>query len=216
MAERKPVVLVSGQLKELPAGDTLPSQAPAAHTHSATSITNSPAGNVAATNVQGAINELDTEKLPKSGGTMTGALTLPANGLVVGSNQIVASGNAVFFGPGGFGYATGIGAGGSVTQPTSKDTTVTLNKICGIVTTHNQSMTGGDVKLFDVINSFALTSTVAVVGIDLSTPFSWEYAAMARVVGGGCITVALEKISGSVSRTDSVVIKFTLFHVSST
>ncbi len=78
MAERKPVVLVSGQLKELPAGDTLPPQAPAAHTHSATSITNSPAGNVAATNVQGAINELDAEKLPKSGGTMTGALTTPS------------------------------------------------------------------------------------------------------------------------------------------
>ena len=33
MAERKPVVLVSGQLKELPAGDTLPPQAPASHGH---------------------------------------------------------------------------------------------------------------------------------------------------------------------------------------
>ena len=33
MAERKPVVLVSGQLTELPAGDTLPPQTPAAHTH---------------------------------------------------------------------------------------------------------------------------------------------------------------------------------------
>ena len=33
MAERKPVVLVSGQLRELPAGDALPPQAPAAHGH---------------------------------------------------------------------------------------------------------------------------------------------------------------------------------------
>lgn len=33
MAERKPVVLVGGQLKELPAGDTLPPQTPAAHSH---------------------------------------------------------------------------------------------------------------------------------------------------------------------------------------
>ena len=33
MAERKPVVLVSGQLNELPAGDTLPPQTPAAHSH---------------------------------------------------------------------------------------------------------------------------------------------------------------------------------------
>lgn len=33
MAERKPVVLVGGQLKELPAEDTLPPQTPAAHGH---------------------------------------------------------------------------------------------------------------------------------------------------------------------------------------
>ena len=33
MAERKPVVLVGGQLQELPAGDALPPQAPAAHGH---------------------------------------------------------------------------------------------------------------------------------------------------------------------------------------
>ena len=33
MAERKPVVLVGGQLRELPVGDALPPQAPAAHSH---------------------------------------------------------------------------------------------------------------------------------------------------------------------------------------
>ena len=33
MAERKPVVLVNGQLQELPAGDALPPQAPASHSH---------------------------------------------------------------------------------------------------------------------------------------------------------------------------------------
>lgn len=39
MAERKPVVLVDGQLKELPAGDTLPPQTPAAHTHAQSDVT---------------------------------------------------------------------------------------------------------------------------------------------------------------------------------
>lgn len=39
MAERKPVVLVGGQLKELPAGDTLPPQAPAAHSHATSDVT---------------------------------------------------------------------------------------------------------------------------------------------------------------------------------
>ena len=39
MAERKPVVLVGGQLQELPAGDALPPQAPGAHTHAQSDIT---------------------------------------------------------------------------------------------------------------------------------------------------------------------------------
>ena len=44
----------------------LAGKAPAVHTHSATSITNAPAGGVTATNMQAAINELDAEKLPKA------------------------------------------------------------------------------------------------------------------------------------------------------
>ena len=50
----------------------------------ASGITVTPVGNVSATNVQSAIQELDSEKLDKSGGTMTGALTLngaPTSGL---------------------------------------------------------------------------------------------------------------------------------------
>lgn len=39
MAERKPVVLVGGQLKELPADDTLPAQAPATHSHPTSDVT---------------------------------------------------------------------------------------------------------------------------------------------------------------------------------
>ena len=39
MAERKPVVLVGGQLKELPAGDTLPPQTPATHSHATSDVT---------------------------------------------------------------------------------------------------------------------------------------------------------------------------------
>jgi hypothetical protein len=37
----------------------------------ASSVTLSPAGNIAATNVQGAVEELDAEKLAASGGTLT-------------------------------------------------------------------------------------------------------------------------------------------------
>ena len=39
MAERKPVVLVSGELRELGAGDILPPQPPAAHSHAISDVT---------------------------------------------------------------------------------------------------------------------------------------------------------------------------------
>ena len=43
--------------------------------HAASAIANTPAGNLAATNVQAALNELDTEKLALTGGTLTGDLS---------------------------------------------------------------------------------------------------------------------------------------------
>ncbi|MBY0316564.1 MAG: hypothetical protein K2Q26_13655, partial [Bdellovibrionales bacterium] len=46
--------------------------------YTATQITNSASGNIAAVTVQAALNELDSEKLAKSGDTMTGPLTLNA------------------------------------------------------------------------------------------------------------------------------------------
>lgn len=56
--------------------------------HAASAISNTPAGNIAATTVQAAVNELDTEKVAKSGDSMTGTLSVAvsgANDAVVGA-----------------------------------------------------------------------------------------------------------------------------------
>jgi hypothetical protein len=45
-----------------------------------TKLANTPSGNIAATTVQAAINELDTEKVAKAGDTMTGALNVNLSG----------------------------------------------------------------------------------------------------------------------------------------
>lgn len=52
---------------------------------------------------------------------------------------------------GGIGYA--VGAGGTVTQLTSKATGVTLNKVCGQITMHNASLAAGTSVGFTVTNS---------------------------------------------------------------
>ncbi|NCN95866.1 MAG: hypothetical protein GW917_04040, partial [Bdellovibrionales bacterium] len=52
----------------------------------ATNISNTPAGNIAATTVQAALNELDTEKVNKSGDTMSGTLNMNSNKILNVSN----------------------------------------------------------------------------------------------------------------------------------
>jgi len=47
--------------------------------HDASAISNVAAGNIVATTVQAALNELDTEKLALAGGTMTGALSITSS-----------------------------------------------------------------------------------------------------------------------------------------
>lgn len=49
----------------------------------ASNIQVTPAGDIASTNVQAALQELDTEKLPKAGGIMTGALEISETGSLV-------------------------------------------------------------------------------------------------------------------------------------
>ena len=58
---------------------------PAAGDYTATLISSTAGGSVSATSVQAAITELDTEKLPKVGGTMTGTITTTTqNALKIG------------------------------------------------------------------------------------------------------------------------------------
>lgn len=46
--------------------------------YSASQVSNNPTGNIASTDIQGAITELDGEKVSKAGDTMTGAITVPS------------------------------------------------------------------------------------------------------------------------------------------
>ncbi len=62
--------------------------------YTASQVTNVPAGNIAATDVQAAVNELDSEKVAKSGDTMTGVLTINA-GTTFGLEMVRDGGQGV-------------------------------------------------------------------------------------------------------------------------
>lgn len=57
---------------------------------SAAAITTVPAGNIAANNVQAALNELDADKLALAGGTMAGAIAMGANAITGLANPTAA------------------------------------------------------------------------------------------------------------------------------
>ena len=83
--------------------------------------------------------------------------------------EIDSSGSVLLkSGTGALGY--GAGAGGTVTQLTSKSTSVTLNKPCGTIYTHNESLAIGASVNFVVYNNLVtVTDLVYVYGVDYSS-----------------------------------------------
>lgn len=237
--------------------------------------------------LQAQITELDFEKLSQSGGTMTGALTLPDNGLVVGTTQIVASGGNVGFGtsvpkapihafntsnfgnpdttgtgmtgvsariqsgstnmdfgayssgntwiqsrlhtdnsftfqlvlnpvggsvlvgPGGLGYATGIGAGGTVVQPMSKGTTVTLNKPTGYITLANTGMGANTTSGFTLKASVIGSDDLVIASVHSGAADPANYQVWTSGAAAGSCSVYIRNISAA-TLSESVVLKFAI------
>jgi hypothetical protein len=130
------------------------------------------------------------------GGT-TVVATLSGTGQFTTLSDITSGAGLTSTSPtGGVGYATG--AGGSVTQLTSKVTGVTLNKICGIITTANDSLASGSTAVFllnnstigatDMVNvSFLATGSVQITNFSLRS---------STVSTGGACYIALKNESG--------------------
>lgn len=91
------------------------------------------------------------------------------------------------------GYTTG--AGGTVTQVTDKSTGVTLNKICGQIVTHNESMGSNSVKVFTVTNSLVGANDVVVIH-RASGGSGGEYAVGIDAVAAGSFNVRIYNHGG--------------------
>lgn len=104
---------------------------------------------------------------------------------------------------GGIGY--GAGAGGEVTQITSKDTNVTLNKISGKITMNNAALAAGATVSFYVFNS-----TVGIRDVVVATAqdgFSGNYLAQAYLLATGAFAIRVTNTSGS-SQSEAAIINF--------
>jgi hypothetical protein len=96
----------------------------------------------------------------------------------------------------GIGYTPGVG--GTVTQDTSKSTPVTLNKLCGRITLHNESLAAGAAATFTFNNSLAGDHDVLVLSVKEygGSNENHTFTAMTKNLGGG-FYITVRNVSGA-------------------
>ena len=124
----------------------------------------------------------------------------PVEGWRVGANGRVTAAQPL----GGLGYGTG--AGGTVTQITSKSTAVVLNKVCGQITTHNATLNAGVEVGFSVTNSAVAATDVVVLSIASGGSFD-SYHLSVDSVTAGFFRISISNVSAS-NLGEALVINF--------
>lgn len=130
-----------------------------------------------------------SSKLDKTGGDVSGSISVAGNVLATS---------------GALGY--GVGAGGTVTQATSKSTAVTLNKPTGQVTMNNEALGAGIAVFFQLNNSLISgTDTVQVATFGGGASY---LANCVSVSAGAALIRVVNNTAGSLS--DSVILNFAI------
>lgn len=114
------------------------------------------------------------------------------------------------------GFATG--AGGTVTQGTSKTTGVTINKKCGTITTHNASIAASSLTntnttpafagaTFTVTNSTVSANDVIILSLKSGAADPKAYHIYVSAVGAGSFAITIVNISDA-AVAEALVINF--------
>jgi hypothetical protein len=106
---------------------------------------------------------------------------------------------------GTMGYSTG--AGGTVTQLTSKSTGVTLNKACGQITMNNATLNRVSSVAFTLTNSTIAATDVVIVNI-ASGATSGAYTITVEVIAAGSCNIALHNLLTGTDLSEAVVLNF--------
>jgi len=102
------------------------------------------------------------------------------------------------------GYTTG--AGGTVTQSTSKTTGVTLNKLSGQITMNNAALAAGAEVAFTLTNSFIAATDVVIVNVQSVGTAGSYLVSVGAVSAGSCSITVSNASAGSLSQ--AIVLNF--------
>ena len=106
----------------------------------------------------------------------------------------------------GIGYRTG--AGGTVTQATSKSTGVTLNNICGAITMNAASLAATTSVGFTLTNSAIAATDIVIVNLK-SGATADSYTVTVDAVAAGSCRISLRNVTGG-ALAEAVVLNFTV------
>lgn len=157
----------------------------------------------------GANTNIDIDLTPKG----TGRVLLPRadidegfiDNVVIGGTAPVQVTATTALATQQIGYTTG--AGGTVTQLTSKATGVTLNKVAGEITMHNAALNAQDAVTFTLTNSTIAATDVVVVNVKSGGTSGAYLVGIGKVSAGSCeITLFNTQAAGSLS--EAVVLSF--------
>lgn len=104
----------------------------------------------------------------------------------------------------GFGYVAGVG--GTVTQATSKSTTVTLNKVCGTITTHGATLINNTAVSFQVTNSCVTATDVVHIQHESGGTIG-SYQIYANGMDAGHFHITIRNITGG-NLAEALVLRF--------
>lgn len=107
----------------------------------------------------------------------------------------------------GIGYTTG--AGGSVTQATNRTTGVTVNAICGAITTNNASLAAEAAATFVVTNSSVAIGDVVIVSQRSGSNSGFTTVEVVAVAAGSfSIQVQNNNTMAGTAETGAIIINF--------
>jgi len=134
--------------------------------------------------------------------------TLLVTGILTNTGGIESAGAITSTNPtGGIGYATG--AGGTVTQITSKATGVTLSKMCGTITTHAASLAANTAVSFVLTNTVLAATDNMILNIVGGT--NGAYCLGLDAVAAGSCTITLRNLTAG-AIAEAVTIRFTILN----
>jgi hypothetical protein len=127
-----------------------------------------------------------------AGNTRFGGVTAPVStvdvtGSIAATTTILSSGATS-----GVGYSTG--AGGTVTQGTSRTTGVTINKMCGKITLFSSTTTAGTFSSFTVTNSVVDATDAVIVNISSGATVD-RYGVSVTAVAAGSFRIQIHNIA---------------------